>query len=457
MYFSSKRTDGGALAPSGARDSSSARVILGHSRGVWATSDPVSRLGLAIALILVAAKLGGDVALRAKQPSVLGELVVGVLLGSLPFEWVRELKTDPGVDLLGRLGVLVLLFEVGLESTVREVIRVGVASARIAVLGTVGTLVFGWLAVRLATPRSPALLQLFLAAAMTATSVGVSARVLKDLGASRAPEAHAVLGASVLDDILGLVMLALMSNATVHMGAGTASAASVAWLVMKTFAFLAVSLAAGVKFSPWVFRVSAHLRSSGALLATGLAFCFVLAWASDLMGLAPIVGAFAAGLVLEESHSARFVERGETSLRERIDPISSWLVPIFFVLVGMRADLGALPDPRALLLVCALLLAAVAGKLACALGAPRGTDRVAVALGMMPRGEVSLAFANLGVSLRVRGQPLLDASQYSALVAVVVLTTLATPPALRWRLARPRANRAAVVERENERPPTDAR
>lgn len=415
------------------------------------TSDPVSRLGLALAVILIAAKVGGDVASRLKQPSVLGELVAGILLGTLPFGWIRELRTDGGLDLLARLGVLVLLFEVGLESTVREVMRVGVGAARVAVMGSVGALVCGWLAVRLAMPHATGLVPLFLAAALTATSIGISARVLKDAGVSRTAEAHTILGASVIDDILGLVVLALVSSAVVHVGAGGASAGTVAWLVVKTIAFLGVGLAVGTKLSPLLFRVTAHLRSTGALVAAGLSFCFVLAWASDVAGLAPIVGAFVAGLILEESHSARFVARGERSLRERMEPISSWLVPIFFVLIGMRADFGALKDTAALGLVAALLVAAVAGKFACAIGAPRGTDRVAIALGMLPRGEVSLVFANLGLSLHVGGRPLLDPREYSALVTVVVLTTLATPPALRWRLAKQPGKGVAVAAKERTR------
>jgi Kef-type K+ transport system membrane component KefB len=137
---------------------------------------------------------------------------------------------------------------------------------------------------------------------------------------------------------------------------------------------------------------------------------------------------------LEEAHSARFVERGERPLLERMEPISSWLVPIFFVLMGMRADFRAFARSETLFLVAVLGTAAVVGKLACALGAPPGADRLAIAFGMVPRGEVSLVFANLGLSLRIGGKPLLDAGQYSAIVTVVVLTTLLTPAALRWRL-----------------------
>ena len=182
-----------------------------------------------------------------------------------------------------------------------------------------------------------------------------SARVLQDAGASHTLEARTILGAAVLDDILGLVMLALVSSAALQARTEGVHLSSVIWLAVKAVAFLASALALGVKLSPWVFRTSSRLRTEGALLAVGLSFCFVLAWASDVMGLAPIIGAFAAGLILEESHSAHFVQRGERSLRERMDPISSWLVPIFFVLMGMRADLRALSDPPTVLLVAALV------------------------------------------------------------------------------------------------------
>jgi len=397
------------------------------------SADPVARLGLSIAIILVVAKLGGDLASRARQPSVLGELLGGLLLGSIPLPLFAELRTDPDVDLLARLGVLVLLFEVGLEATVRDVVRVGASAAAVAILGTLGTLAAGWGALTLVQPHGSVPLHLFLAASLTATSIGIGARVLQDLGASRTREAHTILGASVIDDVLGLVVLAIASGAMKQAGGGQVAPLAVVLRLLETMAFLAGAIILGVKLSPALFRLTSRLHTPGALVATGLAFCFVLAWASDLVGLSPIVGAFTAGLVLEESHSARFVERGEPSLSERMEPISSWLVPIFFVLVGMRADVRAMGNGGSLLLTVALLLAAVVGKLACALGAPRGSDRIAIALGMMPRGEVSLVFASLGLSLH-----LLNSGLYAAIVMVVIATTLVTPPALRMRLARKR-------------------
>ncbi len=172
-------------------------------------------------------------------------------------------------------------------STSDPVSRLGLAIAvRVATLGTVATLLFGWVACRLVAPGSGTLVQLFMAAAITATSVGISARVLKDVGASHRPEAHTILGAAVFDDVLGLVVLAILSSAVGRQGVGGVNPWSVALLVAKTVAFLAVALVAGTRLSPAVFRFSAGLRGGGALVAAGLSLCFVLAWAADAMGLA---------------------------------------------------------------------------------------------------------------------------------------------------------------------------
>jgi Kef-type K+ transport system membrane component KefB len=392
--------------------------------------DPVSHLGLSIALILVAAKLGGDLAVRLGQPPVTGELLAGTVLGNSGLSSLQSLRTDPTLDTLARLGVLILLFEVGLESTIRDVLRVGLASARVAVLGTAGTLALAWAVAAMALPAAGTLAHAFVASALTATSVGISARVLRDAGVGRSEEAHTILGAAFLDDILGLIALAVVTAAAAHSAEGTAiTVRTVAWLVLQACVFLALAIAAGVLLSPALFRLAARLRATGSLLAAGLSFCFVLAWASNALGLSPIVGAFAAGLILEESHSARFVDRGEASLATRIEPISSWLVPIFFVLMGMRSDLGVFRHGATLLLGALLAVAAVAGKLVCAFGAPARSDRIAIALGMIPRGEVSLVFVNVGLSTRV-----IDAPQGAALVAVVIVTTLVAPAALRSRL-----------------------
>ncbi len=360
-----------------------------------------AHVALLLAVILLAAKLGGELATRLKQPPVLGELLAGILLGNLPFVGLRSLGADPSVDLFARIGVLILMFEVGLESTVRDVLSVGATGARVAILGTVASFAAGWVAGTLVVPGSGVATHLFLAASITATSVGISARVLKDLGKTRTAEARAILAASVLDDVIGLVILALVSG-WIATGEGGAppSVGAVVLVVVKTLSFFAVAIAIGIRITPRLFAFAAALRTPGALLAVGLAFCFFLSWAADAMGLAPLVGAFAAGLVLEELHSARFVARGERSLAQLVEPISGFLVPIFFVVMGLRADLRVFAELRTVAFAAALATAAIVGKLACALGTRGEMNRWSVASGMLPRGEVTLIFASLGVGSR---------------------------------------------------------
>jgi Kef-type K+ transport system membrane component KefB len=218
-------------------------------------------------------------------------------------------------------------------------------------------------------------------------------------------------------------------------GAAGSGEASIAGLIMKTVGFLALAVVLGARWTATWFRQAAKLRTSGALLASGLCFCFFLSWAASSIGLAALVGAFAAGLVLEEVHSEVFVQRGERPLGELLQPMTSFLVPVFFVLVGFRADLRTLAHPAGLAVPLALTLAAILGKLTCGLGVlARSASKLTVAIGMIPRGEVALVFAALGSTLKVGAAPLLDQSGYTAIVTVVILTTVVTPPALRWSL-----------------------
>ncbi len=394
--------------------------------------DPVAPVALGLAVILVAAKVAGHLAMRAGQVAVLGELLAGVALGNAPV--TRALRDDPSIDLLSRLGALVLLFEVGLALTVRDVAAVGGAAVAVAVLGTIASLVLGGVA-DLALRSGEGLFgHLFVGAALTATSIGITARVLRDLGRARDPEGRVILGAAVLDDVIGLVLLTLVTGAA-RAGGASPSPAAVGITAGKAVGFFAGTLLVLPRLAPGLFEAAAKLRVEGAQVAVGLAVCFVLAWASSAIGLAAIVGAFTAGLVLEEAHSERFVARGERSLAELVAPVSSFLVPVFFVIMGARVDLRALLDARALALAAVLTVAAVLGKLACALGA-RGVRRLPVAFGMIPRGEVTLIYASLGATTVFAGRAILDAGLYSALVLVVVATTLVTPMLLRRALAR---------------------
>lgn len=401
--------------------------------------DELSSLALALAVLIAAAKVGGEAAARIGQPAVLGELLAGVLLGNLPgFGAVQHLGGDAYLDILSRLGMLLLLFEVGLGLSVRDFLAVGPSSLLVAVCGTVCSFGIGWGAATWLLPGASGEAHVFLGAAITATSVGITARVLKDMRASRRVEAKIILGAAVVDDVFALVMLALVTAwLAARQGGEAFSAASVAALIAKAVGFLTLSIALGAKLTPGWFRGAAKLRTPGVLLALGLCFCFFLSWAATAIGLASLVGAFAAGLVLEESHSESFVQRGERALGEQLEPMTAFLVPVFFVLVGFRTNLRSFGQPALLAFPVALTLAAVIGKLSCAIGIlNRGVNRLTVAIGMIPRGEVTLVFAALGGALHVGQLPLLDDRGYTALVTVVVLTTLATPPALKWSINR---------------------
>jgi Kef-type K+ transport system membrane component KefB len=342
--------------------------------------------------------------------------------------------------MLARIGVLILLFEVGLESTVRQMMKVGLSAFAVAALGVAAPFALGWGAGALLLPHSSVYVHAFLGATLCATSVGITARVLKDLGRSQSNEAKVILGAAVIDDVLGLVILSVVTGAIEAAGrGGSVSLGEVGWTLGKATIFLVGSLGLGVLISPKLFLLASKLRAPGVLLATGLAFCFLLSWLANKIGLAPIVGAFAAGLILEDLHNRGFADRGEHSLEELIRPVSSFLVPVFFVLMGMRTDLRSFAQPGVLWLACALTAAAILGKQACSLGViGKGTDRLTVGIGMIPRGEVGLIFANVGLALAIGGERIVDASTFSAVVVMVIVTTMAAPPALKWSLTRRR-------------------
>lgn len=396
-----------------------------------------------LAIILAAAKLGGDLATRARQPAVLGELVAGVIIGNLGLVGVTGLQglaSNATLDALAQIGVIILLFEVGLESTVRDMLKVGATAVLVATLGVVAPFVLGWLVGGLLLPAESWYAHAFLGATLTATSVGITARVLRDLGKSTTPEARVILGAAVVDDVFGLVILAVLSGVITAADAGTPMAlGSVGVIVVKAVVFLAGALVLGQLVSPRLFGLASRLQGRGVLLATALIICFALSYIAALIGLAAIVGAYAAGLILEDVHYRSFTERGERRLEELLQPIGAFLVPLFFVLMGMRVDLTAFGQSQILGLAALLTVAAIAGKQACALGAIGGKlDRLTIGLGMIPRGEVGLIFANIGLGLTIGGTAVIDRSTYSAVVIMVIITTLVTPPALRWSLDRKR-------------------
>lgn len=400
----------------------------------------VARIVAALATLLVAGKLGGEVAERLHQPSVLGELVVGIVLGNLGLGWFESIRADPIVDVLAGIGVLILLFQVGVESTVGEMLRVGWSAVGVATLGVFAPFVLGWGVGAWLQPESGPYAHAFLGATLCATSVGITARVLRDLHASKRLEARIILGAAVVDDVLGLMILGVVSGAIVAVAKGVPfTATQVAWTALQAAAFLVGAILVGRTVAPRLFSAAARLETGGVLLSLSLSLCFVMSWLANRVGLAPIIGAFAAGLVLEDAHFQDFSARGERPIEDLLRPLADFLVPIFFVLMGLRTDLATLANPHALGLAAAVTIAAIAGKQLCGLGVVgRGVDRLSVGIGMIPRGEVGLIFANVGVGLTIDGAPVINRTLFSAIVAMVVVTTMIAPPALTWSLGRKR-------------------
>ena len=396
-----------------------------------------------LVVILIAAKLGGSLFERFGQSAVLGELLVGILLGNLSHFGItlfKDLATLPTIDLLAQLGVLFLLFTVGLESDVAQMAKVGASALLVATLGVIMPMVLGWSTSRLFFPGHDPLTHWFVGATLAATSVGITARVLGDLKRMDSSEGRIILGAAVIDDVLGLIVLAAMTGiiAAVNSG-GQFQTMDLVIICAKAVGFLAAAIVVGRWVSKVAFRFASRLRGQGLLLSFALAFCFLLAVLAQAAGLAPIVGAFAAGLVLDEVHYADLKARDfhKRDIAELLEPLSHFLVPIFFVLMGLRVDLSVFGNVGVLGFAGVLTVAAVVGKQACSLGVlEKGVDKIAVGLGMIPRGEVGLIFAQIGATLFVHGERVVDDAHFSAVVVMVVLTTVLTPPLLVWRLRR---------------------
>jgi Kef-type K+ transport system membrane component KefB len=421
-----------------------------------AHADPAAPVAFALAIFLVAARLGGHVASRFGQPAVLGELLAGVALGGLDLvglRWFADIETNAIIDTLARIGAVILLFEVGLESTVAEMVKVGARALLVAVVGIIAPFALGWGVSALLLPDRSIYVHAFLGATLTATSVGITARVLRDLDRSKTAEARIILGAAVIDDVLGLVILAVVTGAIATADHGSSlSLVDTALVLVKALGFLVGALAFGWFVAPRLFTAASRLTGRGVLLTFSVALCFAMGYAAATIGLAPIVGAYAAGLIIEDEHLRGFGDRGKQQLELLVQPLSTILVPVFFVLMGMHVDLAAFARLEVLQLAALLTLAAIIGKQACALGViGQPIDGLSVGIGMMPRGEVGLIFANIGLGMRLAGQAIVDQGIFSAVVIVVMVTTLVTPPALKWSFSRARTSGANV-----ERKPPDA-
>jgi Kef-type K+ transport system membrane component KefB len=389
----------------------------------------VAQFLLLLAVILIAAKVLGELAELIGQPAVVGELLAGIVLGPSVIGFVDP--TLPSLHLMAEIGVVLLLFAIGLETDLKKLMSVGAAAFTVAVVGVLLPFVSGyWVAQALGLSLLPAVVA---GAALTATSVGITARVFSDLGRLQSVEGQIVLGAAVIDDVIGLIILAIVSDLV----AGTApSALGVARTTAIAFGFLAVAVVAGRFVIPPVFRLVARTGKERTLATMGLALALLLAVLASQVGSALIVGAFAAGLVLAPTEHARKVEEG-------IVRLGNMFVPIFFVAVGAAVDVRSFASADVVLVGLALTGVAIAGKFAAGF-APvwLRANKMLIGVGMVPRGEVGLIFAQTGLTAGV-----LSAGTYSALMLMVLVTTFMTPPLLRAMVARDGAS---------QRPATDA-
>lgn len=427
--------------------------------GAAASHGAAAATFLWIAVLLVLAKVGSLVE-RFGQPAVLGELVMGVILGNLSLVGIHAfdlVKEDAIIAFLAELGVVILLFQIGLESNIGKMFKVGARALMVATVGVVlpfilGTYVVGpWV-----MPGMSSNAYLFLGASLTATSVGITARVFKDLGKLQSAESQIVLGAAVIDDVMGLIILAVVSAIVQE---GGVSAATVGMITGKSVLFLTGSIVLGQLFAPWLGRIFSMIHTGvGMKFTLAVSFGLFVAYLAHLIGLAPIVGAFAAGLVLDPVHFRYFKDpRVVTDIKEAIagtdakvkalvdkavephahrhiedivEPLGLFLIPIFFVMTGMAVELHTLFDTTIILTALAITVAAFAGKVASGLVAGK-VNKAVVGFGMVPRGEVGLIFASMGMALGV-----VDNRMFSVIVAMVILTTLCTPPILTFLLKR---------------------
>lgn len=400
---------------------------------------PVEKFLLVLAAILIVAKVFGSLATRIGQPAVLGELIAGVVLGSSALNLIPHTgELHNVIALLAEVGVVILLFEIGLETDLREMMRVGPVATTVAAVGVVVPFALGYALWMLWQPDiapgaallSPKVVAVFIGATLTATSVGITTRVLSDLRRLATAEARVILGAAIVDDILGLIILAIVSA----LAAGAVlSVGTIALKFVLAIGFLVLAVALGRWVMPRVFERIHRRQLRGFLVVSAFGFALAMAGVAAFAGSALIIGSFAAGLVLSSTN--QFDE-----ITHKIQPVADIFTPIFFAYIGSSVDLsllnpfGAAFNPTILIATAAFLAVAVVGKVVSGYSVGWGVPRLnhlAIGLGMIPRGEVGLIFTHLGLDSRI-----ISDEGFNMLLLVVMLTTFLTPPLLKTVFAR---------------------
>ncbi len=447
-------------------------------------ADPAAPIILGVTAILVFAVIGRRIARHYGQPSVLGELIIGIALGNLVYllggdfilvvregralfdmidltfagmglqEAAAQYFSDPilaqkivdivqgpygmqllsiahTVDIFSRYGVIFLMFLVGLESSVEEMRYAGIPSLKVAIIGMATPFSLGLAVAWLVLPENSVGSLLFIGATLGATSVGITARVLSELNVVHSQEASVILGAAIFDDVLGLISLAIVSGIVIS---GTIESYAVLQILALSTLFIVAVMYAGPYILRTLISMMRGLQALEAKIFVTFIFVMGLAWFADLVGLATIIGAFAAGLIMNDQYFYAWQndpEHGRASIKSLMAPLEAILVPIFFVLIGLQVKLESFLHTDVWLFASGLTLAAIVGKLVSGLVAGRNLNRLAIGVGMLPRGEVGLIFASIGKGLGV-----IDGQLFSAIVLMVVITTVISPSLLKWSLRR---------------------
>jgi Kef-type K+ transport system membrane component KefB len=437
-------------------------------------NDPIAPVILGVTGILFVALMGRFSARKLGFPSVIGELIMGIIVGNVAFYYrvdlITVLREGPAifeiiayllkgeelelaslhavgvegtreilgilrgpygneiiqvahtVDVFSRYGIIFLLFLVGLDTSIEEMRKVGPNSSRVAIIGVLLPFLLGMFASTMLIEDVEIHTSLFIGATLTATSVGITAMVLQEMKMEKTEIAHIILGAAVFDDILGLLMLAIISGIVVT---GSIDMVHISLTIVVATLFLVATVYIG----PYVIRtfisLFRHLDIVEAKMFVSYLFVMLMAWMANLSGLATIIGAFAAGLILHDAYFEGWKDDREcpVTIKDLIMPLEVILVPIFFVLMGLQVKLETFLQPGVVMISAGLLVAAVLGKVLAGFGAFGINGRIAIGIGMMPRGEVGLIFAAIGKSLDV-----MDDALFSAVVLMVIVTTLLSPP-----------------------------
>jgi Kef-type K+ transport system membrane component KefB len=372
--------------------------------------------------------------LAAAHLAVVGMLLGGILLGNLNLigiPWFSFIPQDPNVGILSSLGTIFILFLAGLKSSVHEMKTVGLRAIIVAIAGASFSMFLGKIAALYLYPQLHSHVHFYVGVMVSATSVGVGAAVLTSLGYIQSKTGILIMGAAVIDDVIGLVGLAMANGMISGLSTGqNLSLVQLGIIFLKAVGFLGGALIFGRWLSKYSFNLATKLQSDKLLLLVGLLLCFMFAALAGLCGLAPMIGAFAAGLVLEDTHYRSLKERTgeENDLDHLVKPIGDFLTPVFFVVVGTRVDLTVLANFSALKVAVLVLIVSVVGKMACGLGALGSRGELkwqAVVAGMLARGEVVVAVADQGRNLKIAGRPVVTPDLFAATVIVVVITTIA--------------------------------